>query len=62
METEAEQIARAFHESYERLAPAHGYETREATAVPWPDVPEPNRSLMIAVAEDLLDRGVVTKG
>ena len=46
-------IARLFHEAYERLAPSFGYETRKASAVPWEDVPEPNRSLMIAVASEV---------
>lgn len=48
-----ERIAARFHEVYELLAPDHGYETRSASAVPWADVPEPNRSLMIAVGEFL---------
>jgi hypothetical protein len=48
-----EDAARLFHETYERLAPEHGYRTREASAVPWEDVPEPNRSLMIAVAGEV---------
>lgn len=50
----AADLARAFHEAYERLAPSFGYETRRASAVPWEDVPEPNRSLMIAVAGEVL--------
>jgi hypothetical protein len=50
----AEELAAAFHEAYERLAPEYGYGTRKATAVPWSDVPDPNRSLMIAVAGELL--------
>lgn len=49
-----ENLARTFHEVYERLAPSHGYETRKASAVPWEDVPEPNKSLMVAVAAELL--------
>jgi len=53
-EVTPEQLAQLFHESYERRAPAFGYKTREASAVPWADVPEPNRSLMIAVASDVL--------
>lgn len=48
-----EETARLFHETYERLAPSHGYETRKASAVPWEDVPEPNRSLMVAVAGEV---------
>lgn len=46
-------IARLFHETYERLAPSFGYETRKASAVPWDDVPESNRRLMIAVAAEV---------
>src|SRR5262245_15794207 len=49
-----EQLARLFHETYERLAPAFGYETRKASSVPWKEVPEPNRSLMVAVAAEVL--------
>jgi hypothetical protein len=50
----AESLARRFHETYERLAPAFGYETRRASAVPWEEVPEQNRQLMLAVAAELL--------
>ena len=50
-----EWLAQRFHETYERLAPAFGYATREASAVRWDLVPEPNRSLMVAVAKDILD-------
>lgn len=52
--TDPEAVARQFHETYERLAPAHGYATREASAKPWEQVPEQNRGLMIAVAAELL--------
>lgn len=54
IDPDGERIAARFHEVYELLAPEHGYETREATAVPWKDVPEPNRSLMIHVCEFLV--------
>jgi hypothetical protein len=47
----SEQLARLFHETYERLAPQFGYETRKASAVPWDQVPERNKALMIAVAD-----------
>lgn len=53
----AEQLAQQFHEAYERLAPSFGYETREASAKPWAEVPENNRNLMIAVCQELLDSG-----
>jgi hypothetical protein len=53
-----EQVARQFHEAYERLAPSFGYETRKASAVPWEDVPENNRNLMIAVVKEVLTERV----
>ena len=49
-----ESLARKFHETYERLAPAHGYETRKASAVPWDDVPTQNKELMIAVCREII--------
>lgn len=48
-----EQIARRFHETYERLAPDFGYRTREASAKPWEDVPTHNRALMVATAAEI---------
>ncbi len=50
----AEQLAQKFHETYERLAPSFGYETRKASAVPWADVPERNKALMVAVCGEIL--------
>lgn len=47
-------VARRFHEAYERLAPEFGYETRPESAVPWERVPERNRALMIAVVSEVL--------
>jgi hypothetical protein len=58
----ADDIARAFHESYERQAPDHGYQTRERSAVPWKDVPEDNKSLMVAVVNDLIRCGYIEPG
>lgn len=49
-----EQLAQRFHETYERLAPHYGYETRKESAVPWDKVPEQNRQLMIAVCESII--------
>jgi hypothetical protein len=51
----AEGVAAAFHEAYERLAPEHGHRTREASAVPWHEVAPANRSLMRAVAAEIID-------
>ncbi len=46
----AAELARLFHETYEDLAPSHGYSTRERTRKAWEDIPEgdPNKRLMIA--------------
>ncbi|NML55410.1 hypothetical protein HHL19_16705 [Streptomyces sp. R302] len=60
MARSAEEIAQQFHEAYEDLAPSHGYETREASRKPWPEVPEANRSLMVAVIDRLLSEGVIS--
>lgn len=50
----AEALAKRFHETYERLAPSFGYETRKDSAVPWEKVPEKNKALMRAVCFELL--------
>lgn len=50
----AEDLARRFHETYERLAPQYGCETRDASAKPWDEVPMDNRRLMIAVCAEIL--------
>jgi len=46
-----ENMARRFHEAYERLAPQFGYETRSDTRKWHPDTP--NGKLMIAVMREL---------
>ena len=51
---DAESVAKLFHETYERLAPTFGYETREATRVSWDALPERNKRLMIATTAELL--------
>jgi hypothetical protein len=58
----AEVIAAQFHAAYEKLAPQHGYETRPESAVPWADVPDRNRSLMVATVDALLERGTIACG
>ena len=57
-----EDIARAFHETYERLAPQYGHETREDSRKPWASVPARNRGLMIAVVSDLIQRSIIASG
>lgn len=49
-----EAVASLFHETYERLAPDFHYETRRESAVPWDDLPDQNRLLMVAVARKVL--------
>lgn len=56
---QAETIAKRFHDVYVFLAPQHGYETREASAKPWSEVPEQNRSLMISTVFQLLTEGTI---
>ena len=56
----AEQIAKAFHDAYESKASSHNYETRKESAVAWENVPENNKSLMIAVVAQLLEDGVIS--
>lgn len=58
---DAEEIAKEFHDAYEELAPSHGYETREASAKPWEEVPENNRNLMIATVNRLLVSNVIRR-
>lgn len=48
-----ERIAQQFHETYERLAPEFAYVTRTSSAVPWAEVPEKNKELMIAVCKEI---------
>jgi hypothetical protein len=55
----AELIARAFHETYEDLAPSFGYRTRSESAVPWEDLPTANKLLMVATITTLLGRVVI---
>jgi hypothetical protein len=57
--SEAKFIARRFHEVYEELAPAHGWQTQERSAVRWEEVPIENRSLMVEVVARLLDEGAI---
>lgn len=50
----AAEIAKQFHEAYERLAPEFGYETRVDTRVFDPD--SQNGRLMTAVCQEVGDR------
>lgn len=48
------EIAKKFHEAYERLAPNFGYETRKDTKAFDPD--SPNGKLMTAVCQEIGDQ------
>lgn len=48
-----EALAKLFHCTYEQLAPAFGYKTRQESSKPWDEVPPKNKQLMIAVAKDV---------
>ena len=48
------ELAQMFHDTYETLAPVHGYKTQAASAVPWTEVPEDNRNLMVATCKVVL--------
>jgi len=52
------QLAGIFHDTYERLAPSFGYQTRPETREFRPA--SPNGRLMIAVCQEILDRYDVT--
>jgi hypothetical protein len=56
------EVAKAFHETYEALAPEFGYRTREASAKPWAEVPVQNKALMIATVARLMESGVIQAG
>jgi hypothetical protein len=60
--TPAEFIARQFHSVYEALAPYEGYRTRDESAVPWEDVPEANKRLMVRTVETLLTADTIRRG
>lgn len=57
-----EALAQRFHEIYERLAPRFGYATRLESALPWDEVPENNRRLMVAVCAEVLSAGTECGG
>ena len=49
-EEQVEAIARAFHDRYEAQADEHGSKPQDSTRVAWEDLPEQNRSLMMATS------------
>lgn len=55
-------IARQFHEEYEHMAPAYGWETQEASRADWDDLPSNQRRLMVHVIGNLQAAGVISEG
>jgi hypothetical protein len=53
---DAEELARLFHETYERLAPEYEYDTKPESRTAWDDVPENNKRLMIATCAEVLEK------
>lgn len=58
----SELVAEQFHAAYEHAAVNLGYATREESRVPWDEVPDKNRAVMIETARDLLARGLIMAG
>lgn len=55
-----ERIARRFHEVYEDFAPSFGWTSQ--SPVPWEELPEANRELMLAVVGELLAQEEIAPG
>lgn len=51
---ESWELAKTFHETYERLAPSFGYKTRPESAKQWGEVPHTNKQLMAATCAAVL--------
>jgi hypothetical protein len=51
----AETMARLFHETYERLATAFGWKTKKGCNVPFEQLPQRNKALMIATCQTILN-------
>jgi hypothetical protein len=59
---EVREIAKEFHQTYEKLAPLLGYKTRKATAVRWSEVPDKPKLLMMETVDNLIERGIISAG
>lgn len=57
---DVEVLARQFHNIYESVAPLFNYHTKLESRVPWEDVPEPNKTVMIQTCKQLLANKIVT--
>ena len=61
-EITSDDLAKFFHDTYERLAPEYSYKTKKETAVDWDKVPENNKNLMKAVAQEVIDKFIKNNG
>lgn len=52
--TPAEQLARMFHDAYERLAPDYGWKTQTVSRKQWEELPDGLRLLMLSVCEEII--------
>lgn len=59
-EKKIEEIAKLFHDTYERLAPQYGYKTRVDTRIF--DADSPNGQLMLAVVSEVLSKQTMLCG
>jgi len=50
-----EQLAELFHSTYERLAPAFGWRTKKGCNVPFAQLPQRNKALMVATCQTVLN-------
>lgn len=55
-------IAMEWHAAREQFAPDYGAKPRGEPAVPWPDLPERDRALMLVTVHNLLRRGIIAPG
>lgn len=53
LEAELKTIAKQFHKTYERLAVEYGWKSQESCQVPFEQLPEENRELMLAVVREV---------
>lgn len=55
-------LARLFHDTYLELKPLYGWEVQPGTDVPFDELPDANRDLMIAVAQRVLENMGLIQG
>lgn len=51
----SEELAKFFHDEYDKLAPRYGWRTQISTQVTFDQLPDNNRALMVAVCEQVVE-------